>query len=105
MFLKYRYGPMPFGWEGSPLPNICSKITYYGDEKFWTLNLKECESIYQSKEKSILVIYRPIILLCVMFVLFKILNKKKDKKPDAHMIETFHAMGLIARQLRNAIKT
>ena len=32
----YRHGPSIIGWEGEPLPRICARITYHGDEAFWT---------------------------------------------------------------------
>jgi hypothetical protein len=35
----YRYGPKFVGWEGMELPEICTRITYYGDRSFWMRNL------------------------------------------------------------------
>ncbi|GMH49688.1 hypothetical protein TL16_g00581 [Triparma laevis f. inornata] len=36
----YRNGPSIFGWEGLSYPEICARITYHGDQVFWSKNLQ-----------------------------------------------------------------
>lgn len=113
----YRNGPWFVGWEGDSLPRICSRITYHGDERFWSgANLFECQAIYQSKENAFLRIARPIIysiytLILISFVRFVvwewnriILRRQQGQHVDREVMETYRAFQVILRQFRKTSK-
>ena len=102
----YRYGPYLVGWEGASLPEICSRITYYGDRDFWTRNVEECELIFAKKEEAFLRISRPAayttLVLAFYWVLRWIFSKRAEpvqRKPTHDMIETYRAIQTLSRQL------
>lgn len=101
----YRYGPSAIGWEGSSLPKICSRATFYGTEEFWMKNYEECLSIYNSKELSFLAYTRPLvllILLCLMLILLVVTVRRRPPPLDPNMVETFRSIQMLARQLKRA---
>lgn len=101
----YRYGPSSIGWEGSSLPKICSRVTFYGTEEFWMKNYDECLSIYDSKEVSFLAYTRPLVLmllLCLIFILLLVIARRRPQPIDPNMEETFRSIQMLARQLKRA---
>jgi len=116
----YRHAPSLLGgWEGQPLPRICSKITYhvYGDEGFWRRNAEECQVLYRAKEEAWLRIAQPVagavILFCIVvvvrFLLVEIFRPPPPPKRDPavvaqerEMFETYRAMQTLVRQLSRA---
>lgn len=101
----YRYGPRFFGgWEGTDLPEICSRITYYGDRNFWMRNMSECESIFQSKEEAFIRVVRPGIYILIFLMLFwaaqhlvsSYAEQKRDRT-DRAVLDTYHAVQTLIR--------
>ena len=70
----YRHGPSIIGWEGEPLPRICARITYHGDEAFWSRNLEECEQLYYAQESAAMQVRRPIVIGFFILALFYIVK-------------------------------
>jgi hypothetical protein len=108
----YRHGPSIVGWESEPLPRICARITYHGDESFWARNIDECERIYQSKELAAMQIRKPIVigfLILVTFYMIKsivearALRMRQRERVDPNMVETYRAIQMLTRQLRRAV--
>lgn len=106
----YRHGPSIVGWEGEPLPRICSRITYHGDESFWTRNIDECERIYRSKELAAMQIRKPIVIGFLVLVLFYMIKSivearalRMRERVDPNMVETYRAIQMLTRQLRRAL--
>jgi len=106
----YRHGPSIVGWESEPLPRICARITYHGDESFWTRNIDECERIYQSKELAAMQIRKPIVIGFLMLVLFYMTKSivearalRMRERVDPNMVETYRAIQMLTRQLRRAV--
>lgn len=107
----YRHGP-PYlgGWEGAPLPSICARITYHGDEVFWSRNLEECQRIFAAKQEANLRVVRPLIYvgLLVGFVyivrdLVREHARNRRVAPNRDMVETYQAFQMIMRQLKRAM--
>lgn len=106
----YRHGPSIVGWESEPLPRICARITYHGDESFWTRNIDECERIYQSKELAAMQMRKPIVIGFLMLVLFYMIQSivkaralRMRERVDPNMVETYRAIQMLTRQLRRAV--
>ena len=100
----YRYGPYMIGWEGMDLPDVCSRITYYGDRMFWTRNYEECENIYYSKEEVFVRTCRPVLYILLLVLLFIIIRhliavyaESKRDRTDRAVIETYHAFQTLIR--------
>jgi len=105
----YRHGPSVIGWEGEPLPRICARITYHGDEQFWSRNIEECQRIYDAKEMSAMQVRKPIIVLCLLGAMFYMIKSivaaralRRRERIDPNMVETYRAIHSLARQLRRA---
>lgn len=106
----YRHGPSIVGWEGEPLPRICSRITYHGDESFWTRNIDECERIYRSRELAAMQIRKPIVIGFLVLVSFYMIRSimearalRMRERVDPNMVETYRAIQMLTRQLRRAL--
>jgi hypothetical protein len=106
----YRHGPSIVGWESEPLPRICSRITYHGDEIFWTRNIDECERIYQSKELAAMQVRKPIVIGFLMIAIFYMIKSivearalRMRERVDPNMVETYRAIQMLTRQLRRAV--
>ena len=103
----YRYGPYMIGWEGSTLPEICSRITYHGDRAFWARNMNECHLIYAGKEESFLRIARPTVYSILAIILFwavrYLVQTYADgirmRAADRDMHETYRALNILLRHL------
>ena len=105
----YRHGPSIIGWEGEPLPKICARITYHGDEQFWSRNIEECQRIYDAKEMSAMQVRKPIVVLCLLGLMFYMIKSivaaralRRRERIDPNMVETYRAIHSLARQLRRA---
>ena len=105
----YRHGPSVIGWEGEPLPKICARITYHGDEQFWSRNIEECQRIYDAKEMSAMQVRKPIVVLCLLGVMFYMIKSivaaralRNRQRIDPNMVETYRAIQSLVRQLRRA---
>ena len=105
----YRHGPSIIGWEGEPLPKICARITYHGDEIFWSRNIEECTRIYQAKELAAMQVRKPIVIgfiICVLFYMIKSIVEaralRRRERIDPNMVETYRAIQMLTRQLRRA---
>ncbi|KAL9180147.1 hypothetical protein ACHAXT_008117 [Thalassiosira profunda] len=105
----YRHGPSVIGWEGEPLPRICARVTYHGDETFWSRNIEECERIYLSKEAAAMQVRKPIVvglLIVVAFFMVKSVVEARARaqrqRIDPNMVETYRAIQMLTRQLRRA---
>jgi len=105
----YRHGPSIIGWEGEPLPNICARITYHGDELFWSRNIEECERIYAAKERSALQVRKPIVVAFLIGIVFYMIKSivearalRRRERIDPNMVETYRAIQMLTRQLRRA---
>jgi hypothetical protein len=102
------YGPSAIGWEGMSVPRICARITYHGDEEFWSRNMEECNRIFTTKEEAHLRLVRPMLYIMTMVSVFLAVRSlirewarsKKVPKPDRDMVETFQAFQMILRQVR-----
>lgn len=101
----YRYGPWIVGWEGASLPQICSRITYHGDEMFWERNLEECQRIFSQKEEAWLKVARPlwwIVLLGLLLlsVQWLVASFRSPTSPpvDREMVETYRAWQILLQQ-------
>ncbi|KAK1745255.1 hypothetical protein QTG54_004546 [Skeletonema marinoi] len=108
----YRYGPSIVGWEGEPLPRICSQITYTGDEGFWSRNIEECERIYRAKEDAAMLFRKPLLVSVIVVVVFYMVKSivaaralRRRERIDPNMLETFRAINMLSRQLRRAMNT
>jgi len=108
----YRYGPSVVGWEGEPLPRICAQITYTGDEGFWSRNIEECERIYRAKEDAAMLFRKPLLITVIVVVVFYMVKSivearalRRRERIDPNMVETFHAINMLTRQLRRAMNT
>lgn len=106
----YRHGPSLVGWEGEPLPRICARVTYHGDEEFWSRNLEECERIFLSKEAAAMQVRKPLLIsfLCIIaFYMVKSIVEaralRQRERIDPNMVETFRAINMLTRQLRRAM--
>ncbi|KAL7550096.1 hypothetical protein ACHAWF_013326 [Thalassiosira exigua] len=106
----YRHGPSLIGWEGEPLPRICARITYHGDEMFWSRNLEECERIYEAKEAAAMQVRKPIVICLVILALFYMIKSivaaralRRRERLDPNMVETYRAIQMLTRQLRRAV--
>ena len=107
----YRHGPWFLGWEGASLPQICSRITYHGDEAFWYRNLEECERIYAAKEEAFLRLGRPFLwgvfffaaILVVRFIVWEFFSQPPPPPAppiDRDMVETYRAWQTLLRQFQ-----
>jgi len=101
----YRYAPrFVGGWEGDDLPDICSRITYYGDRSFWMRNVEECESIYEAKEEAFIRVVRPGVYILMFIILFwaaqhlvaSYAEQKRDRT-DRAVLDTYHAVQTLIR--------
>lgn len=110
----YRHGPWLIGWEGERLARICARITYHGDEAFWSRNLAECERIYAAKEEAWLRVTRPLVYMVIAGIVLAILRfiiqeiaaayKHRPRRlQDREMIETYQAFQVLLRQVRKAV--
>jgi hypothetical protein len=104
----YRNGPWIIGgWEGDRLERVCSRITYHGDESFWSRNLAECERIYSAKEAAWLRVTRPLANVVVLVALFSI-GRRVLRRPiprrlsptERDALETYRAIQVLTRQLK-----
>jgi hypothetical protein len=114
----YRYGPWFIGWEGSTLPAVCARITYYGDVAFWNRNLEECQDIYQAKEEAFLRVARPtlytIALMIILWLVREVLQHRihlarhragpATAPPPADMVDTYRAFQILLRQVRKGLE-
>jgi hypothetical protein len=91
------------GWEGASLPVICSRITYHGDEAFWTKNLDECAKIFSAKEAALLLVLKPIMYIAVFLtsvsVVRSLIRAAHVMKPDPDMVATYKAFKVLSKQL------
>ena len=99
----YRNGPWMVGWEGTPLPQICSRITYHGDEMFWSRNLDECQRIFLQKQDAWLRVARPLwwmVLVGFVFLLVRWLLASFRRPPPVNrdMVETYRAWQILLQQ-------
>ncbi|KAL7535870.1 hypothetical protein ACHAXR_006786, partial [Thalassiosira sp. AJA248-18] len=108
----YRHGPSILGWEGEPLPRICARITYHGDEAFWSRNIDECERIYYSKEAAAMQVRKPIVIGFLILVIFYMIKSivearalRRRERIDPNMVETYRAIQMLTRQLRRAVNS
>jgi len=108
----YRHGPSVIGWEGEPLPRICARITYHGDESFWSRNIEECEQIYYAKESAAMQVRKPIVIGFLILMLFYMIKSivaaralRRRERIDPNMVETYRAIQMLTRQLRRAVNT
>lgn len=106
----YRHGPSIIGWEGEPLPRICARITYHGDEAFWSRNLEECEQLYYAKESAAMQVRKPIVIGFFILALFYMVKSivaaralRRRERIDPNMVETYRAIQMLTRQLRRAV--
>ncbi|KAL3766581.1 hypothetical protein ACHAWO_008255 [Cyclotella atomus] len=105
----YRHGPSMVGWEGESLERICSRITHYGDEAFWSRNMEECAEIYASKEAAAMQIHKPILIGFIILMLFYMVKSimeahaMRRQQLDPNMVETYRAITMLARQLKRAV--
>mmetsp|Transcript_18229 Transcript_18229/g.25930 ORF Transcript_18229/g.25930 Transcript_18229/m.25930 type:complete len:299 (+) Transcript_18229:189-1085(+) len=103
----YRHGPSVIGWEGLSYPLICSRVTLYGNEEFWSKNYEECAAIYNAKELSFLAFTRPLVyLFFFLFLMVAIVRGTRRRQPplDPNMVETFRSIQMLARQLKRAFE-
>mmetsp|Transcript_40099 Transcript_40099/g.85372 ORF Transcript_40099/g.85372 Transcript_40099/m.85372 type:complete len:459 (+) Transcript_40099:134-1510(+) len=105
----YRHGPSVLGWEGEPLPRICARITYHGDESFWSRNFEECEQIYKAKEMAAMQWRKPVAIGFLVLMLFYMAKSivaaralRRRERIDPNMVETYRAIQMLTRQLRRA---
>ena len=105
----YRHGPSFIGWEGQPLPRICSQVTFHGDEAFWSRNMQECEKIYAAKEAAALHIRKPLLYIAIAAGLFFAVQSlvrtnaiRRQYRPDRNMVETYNALNILLRQFNRA---
>lgn len=108
----YRHGPSMIGWEGEPLARICARVTYHGDEDFWSRNMVECERIYASKESAAMQVRKPLLVVLVIAGLFYMAKSivearalRRREQLDPNMVETFRAINMLVKQLRRAANT
>lgn len=100
----YRHGPWMVGWEGTPLPQICSRITYHGDEVFWGRNLEECQRIFLQKQDAWLKVAQPLwwavlLGLFLFTVRWIIASFRHPPTPvDRDMVETYRAWQILWQQ-------
>ena len=99
----YRYGPSVFGWEGLTYPEICARITYHGDQLFWSKNLDECYKIFAAKEAAVLMVCKPLMYLVIFGVGVKLahafVKASARSKPDPDMVATFKAFKTLSKQM------
>jgi hypothetical protein len=99
----YRKGPSLIGWEGASLPIICSRITYHGDEAFWTKNIDECAKIFRAKEAALLLVLKPVMYVIVFSALVSVarslIKAAHIAKPDPDMVATYKAFKVLSKQL------
>jgi hypothetical protein len=100
----YRYGPWMVGWEGASLPHICSRITYHGDEVFWSRNLEECQRIFDQKQDAWLQMARPLWWILLSSLVLMIVRwlvdalRHSPPPPDRDMVETYRAWQILLQQ-------
>jgi hypothetical protein len=108
----YGSGPWFLGWEGDPLPRICARITYHGDEAFWSRNGAECERIYAAKREAWMRLARPTMGLALLtvsvavvrFTIWEWRRVRWERPPtDRDMVETYRAFQVLLRQVRRAM--
>lgn len=106
----YRHGPSFLGWEGDSLPRICARITYHGDPEFWSLNMDECQRVYDSKEAAALHVWKPILMLIWVIGVFCMVRSilatwalRRRERLDPDMVETYQAIRMLVRQFRRAM--
>jgi hypothetical protein len=104
----YRNGPWIIGgWEGDRLERVCARITYHGDEAFWSRNLVECERIYAAKEAAWLRLTRPLANAIVLVMIF-LITRRALRRPiprglspaERDAVETYRAIHVLVRQLK-----
>jgi hypothetical protein len=105
----YRHGPWMVGWEGASLPHICSRITYHGDEVFWSRNLEECQRIFGQKQDAWLQMARPVwwilLLSLVLLTVRWIVDALRRPPPlDRDMVETYRAWQILLHQASRAFQ-
>lgn len=106
----YRKGPSLVGWEGQSLAKICSRVTYHGDEEFWTRNIEECERIYASKEAAAMQIRKPILVGLFIMIIFYMVKSlvearaMRRQRLDPNMVEMYRAITMLIRQVKRAIE-
>lgn len=90
-------------------PKICARITYHGDELFWSRNIEECERIYAAKELSALQVRKPIVVAFLIGIIFYMIKSivearalRRRERIDPNMVETYRAIQMLTRQLRRA---
>lgn len=105
----HRYGPWMVGWEGATLPQICSRVTYHGDENFWSRNLEECQRIFVQKQEAWLKVARPLwwmvlLGLCLFTVRWLVSSFRHPPPPpvDREMVETYRAWQILLQQANKA---
>jgi hypothetical protein len=105
----YRHGPSFIGWEGQPLPRICSQVTFHGDEAFWSRNMQECEKIYAAKEAAAMHIRKPLLYIAVAAGLFFAAQSlvrtnaiRRQYRPDRNMYDVYNALNTLLRQVNRA---
>jgi hypothetical protein len=106
----YRNGPwIVGGWEGDRIERVCSRITYHGDEAFWSRNAGECERIYAAKEEAYLRLARPLAYLllvaCWSWVVSTILPlvrpaPRRMNPMERDAVETYRALQVLLRQAK-----
>ena len=90
-------------------PKICARITYHGDELFWSRNIEECERIYAAKELAALQVRKPIVVAFLIGIVFYMIKSivearalRRRERVDPNMVETYRAIQMLTRQLRRA---
>jgi len=108
----YRHGPSFLGLEGDSLPRICARITYHGDPEFWSLNMDECQRVYDSKEAAALHVWKPILMLIWAIGVFYMVTSifatwalRRRERLDPDIVETYQAIRMLFRQFRRAMDT
>eukprot|EP00934_Nitzschia_sp_Nitz4_P007101 Nitzschia sp. Nitz4//scaffold329_size19327//8787//9693//NITZ4_008728-RA/size19327-exonerate_est2genome-gene-0.8-mRNA-1//-1//CDS//3329547996//7091//frame0 len=103
----YLQGPAPFGWEGLPTREICSRLSHFGGVDFWSRHDEECMTLIEQRQEILgKRLGIPLLLLVgVWFLLWMIqrivrwLRKKDDVDP--RMVEVYHAVQTILQVTRN----
>ena len=98
----YRNGPSAFGWEGLSFPQICSRITFHGDEAFWSKNLPECKRIFYAKEAAVMTLCKPVLysglIGVAIYLALAFVRASAVSKPDPDMVATFKAFKTLGKQ-------
>jgi hypothetical protein len=105
----YRNGPWIVGWEGDRLERVCSRITYHGDEAFWSRNSEECYRIYAAKEEAYLRLAGPLAFLALSAAAIALAGKvwllvrparRRLSPSERDAVETYRALQVLLRQAK-----